>query len=473
MPDISIEEKTLKVKSDISSTLEIINLNNNAIDLSNISVENLVNPKILYGFQKIQEGVFNKNEIQTSYYIKNSDLAYIDFTAKLNNEYIVLNKNSVNKLSDIGYGDFEINMISIPQCAIAPFEKKFDLSHFNMYIKDTFSVERKALFAISKDDVVVEGLSEGFTITPFNTSTKNVGTNYVNITFTTNSKSWTTPLLFNITDTTKPTLKLRGGETIYLAINKQAYKEYGCIGMDSGDDISHNVQISGRVDITKAGDYTITYTLKDEAGNEAIPVTRKVVVQAYSLQNVKIGSLNENFYTNEEIILTASLPTGADIKKYKHLSYTWYYNDQEFITTSGDKVTGTSSLPILESDTKTIKIHVVLTATLNDGSTESYTSEPMNITIEKNTTITTTIILITLLVIMIIAVVVIVLIVEKKKSKTHKKGGKKKSSNKKGSTKKSSKKKEQSKPAHDNYDNIQVIKDYKGSNDDPPSKLDM
>ena len=179
------------------------------------------------------------------------------------------------------------------------------------------------------------------------------------------------------------------------------------------------------------------------------------------------------YFEDEEIILTASLPTGADIKKYKHLSYTWYYNDQEFITTSGDKVTGTSSLPILESDTKTIKIHVILTATLNDGSTESYTSEPMNITIEKNTTITTTIILITLLAIMIVSVVVIVLVVEKKKSKTHKKGGSKKSSNKKGGRKKSSKKKAPSKPAHDNYDNIQVIKDYNGSDNEPPSRLDM
>ena len=75
---------------------------------------------------------------------------------------------------------------------------------------------------------------------------------------------------------------------------------------------------------------------------------------------------------------------GVDLSKYKKLEYTWYYDDQEFITTPGDNLTGRSSITLLETSAKKIKVYAVLTATLNDDSTESYISQVMELDVKKS-----------------------------------------------------------------------------------------
>lgn len=79
-------------------------------------------------------------------------------------------------------------------------------------------------------------------------------------------------------DKEKPTIKLKGDSTVTITLNSK-YEEKGATATDNVDgDLTSKIEISGTVDVKKVGTYTITYKVKDKAGNEAT-VTRKVVVK--------------------------------------------------------------------------------------------------------------------------------------------------------------------------------------------------
>lgn len=78
-------------------------------------------------------------------------------------------------------------------------------------------------------------------------------------------------------DVVAPVINLNGGETIKIKVG-QAYKEQGCTATDDCDgDLTNNVQVSGSVDTSKKGEYTVTYTVSDSNGNQGT-AKRKVVV---------------------------------------------------------------------------------------------------------------------------------------------------------------------------------------------------
>ncbi len=79
-------------------------------------------------------------------------------------------------------------------------------------------------------------------------------------------------------DPVPPQLTLLGDAAVYMQAGSQ-YKEPGVTALDNCDgDISQRVEINGVVDRYLAGTYTLTYTARDAAGNEAA-VNRTVVVQ--------------------------------------------------------------------------------------------------------------------------------------------------------------------------------------------------
>jgi PKD repeat protein len=79
-------------------------------------------------------------------------------------------------------------------------------------------------------------------------------------------------------DTLAPALTLNGAADVQLTVG-DAYTELGVQALDNKDgDISSSVQMSGSVDTNTPGTYTVTYTVKDKAGN-ASEITRTVVVQ--------------------------------------------------------------------------------------------------------------------------------------------------------------------------------------------------
>ena len=79
-------------------------------------------------------------------------------------------------------------------------------------------------------------------------------------------------------DSTAPTISLLGDNPFFVEINT-SYSEPGATANDDRDgDISANVTVSGTVDTSTAGTYTLSYNVSDSAGNAATTVTRSVIV---------------------------------------------------------------------------------------------------------------------------------------------------------------------------------------------------
>jgi len=78
-------------------------------------------------------------------------------------------------------------------------------------------------------------------------------------------------------DITPPVLNLQGNETIYLTVGKD-FVEPGYTAIDDAEgDISTKVEVTTDFNKNTPGTYTVTYTVKDNYGNET-KMTRKIVV---------------------------------------------------------------------------------------------------------------------------------------------------------------------------------------------------
>ncbi|ARF14916.1 immunoglobulin-like domain-containing protein [Sporosarcina ureae] len=72
---------------------------------------------------------------------------------------------------------------------------------------------------------------------------------------------------YEVKDTTPPQLKLHGKQTIPLVVGDK-YEEYSATATDNVD-TALEIMITGSVDTSKPGKYTITYNTRDKAGNFA------------------------------------------------------------------------------------------------------------------------------------------------------------------------------------------------------------
>jgi len=85
-------------------------------------------------------------------------------------------------------------------------------------------------------------------------------------------------------DDIPPVMTLNGQDTIYHVLN-ETYKDPGVTAIDDVDgDVSSKVYVDNTGDIDRMGEYDITYKVVDEAGNEAVPLYRKVFVYNEALQ---------------------------------------------------------------------------------------------------------------------------------------------------------------------------------------------
>lgn len=81
----------------------------------------------------------------------------------------------------------------------------------------------------------------------------------------------------NVVDTTEPVIVLNGDKEISL-VETSNYNEEGATCSDNYDgDITKEIKIEEEVDTNKVGEYIVTYTVSDEAGNKTL-ITRKVIV---------------------------------------------------------------------------------------------------------------------------------------------------------------------------------------------------
>jgi hypothetical protein len=82
----------------------------------------------------------------------------------------------------------------------------------------------------------------------------------------------------DVWDTEAPQITLLGAETLNLTVG-DVYTESGATAYDETDgDLTDSIVITGSVDTTEAGTYTLIYSVTDSEGNEATTVTRTVIV---------------------------------------------------------------------------------------------------------------------------------------------------------------------------------------------------
>lgn len=105
-----------------------------------------------------------------------------------------------------------------------------------------------------------------------------------------------------------PAISLNGNSTVYLSVGS-SYSESGASASDNCDgDVSSSISISGGVDTSKAGSYSVTYTAVDSTGNSS-SVTRNVYVFASNGTGDKIVYLTfddgPSAYTGELLDILA------------------------------------------------------------------------------------------------------------------------------------------------------------------------
>ena len=85
----------------------------------------------------------------------------------------------------------------------------------------------------------------------------------------------------NVVDTTIPVLFLLGSSPVNIELNG-AYTDDGATATDNYDDnatLTSQINLSGSVDNTIVGSYTLTYNVSDSSNNQATPVSRVVNVE--------------------------------------------------------------------------------------------------------------------------------------------------------------------------------------------------
>lgn len=120
-------------------------------------------------------------------------------------------------------------------------------------------------------------------------------------------------------DKKAPQLSLNGEAEITLLID-QEYTEQGANAQDNKDgDLSSQVQITGQVDNSKVGSYSLNYNVSDSSGNAAIQVTRAVnVIQTGKAQlGPLVGATAEIYEIQADgslLLVFTETTTDGDIK---------------------------------------------------------------------------------------------------------------------------------------------------------------
>ena len=82
----------------------------------------------------------------------------------------------------------------------------------------------------------------------------------------------------SVRDTTPPVITLTGPDTVTISVDG-TYSDAGATCKDGVDGPITPTTPTGTVDTSQVGEYTVTYSCTDEAGNHAVQVTRTVIVR--------------------------------------------------------------------------------------------------------------------------------------------------------------------------------------------------
>jgi len=398
---IQIGDFDFPIRSDFNTIIKKINLNNNKINLMELTDSFLTeNTKLIYGIQNIDNihpsGLVLDGEVNPCYFIRQNDdeniftytFKYALSTANDSNISLAYDKpvellSDLKKLYDSNTDKISLNIKSVPNSPTAYFTNyEFDIefTNFTIRIDENFTAQRKSLLDLKTDSnhkllsdspILISGFGDnsGIKVEYFNATTNQITTanhkNYVNITIKNESQERTVLVEFKVVDTIKPKIFLKGTQYAFSSINKE-YNDPGVEAFDpyneqdtTGDYVE--VTKTSNLNITKLGVYTITYTATDNAGLST-SITRTVEIKEKVLDNITLLTNTEKIVDGGDIVLKVKPDAGVNISNYKNIKYFWYNNGKLFQETKGDNVTGASTITII-GDANTHKdIEVIMTA---------------------------------------------------------------------------------------------------------------
>lgn len=152
--------------------------------------------------------------------------------------------NTATAQRTIYYDDKSIPVITLVGDAIVTIEKGTDYVDEGCYASDDCDGD-----ITSKVSAVWEGNQIIYTVTDSSGNTA------------------TATRTINVTDTLAPVMTMNGDSEMYISAGK-TFTDPGVTALDQGDgDLTDAVEVSGSVDVYHAGEYTLTYTSTDQAGN--------------------------------------------------------------------------------------------------------------------------------------------------------------------------------------------------------------
>ncbi len=122
-----------------------------------------------------------------------------------------------------------------------------------------------------------------------------------------------------VVDDIAPVIRLNGSANMRILVNS-TYTEKGATAVDEKDgDLSDKIEISGKVNTSKVGEYKIKYTVSDKSGNKS-ETTRKVIVYKESPSS-GTGVIYLTFDDGPSSSIT---PKILDILKEKNVKATFF-----------------------------------------------------------------------------------------------------------------------------------------------------
>lgn len=126
-----------------------------------------------------------------------------------------------------------------------------------------------------------------------NLDNKKAGTYKITYIYTKGKKEYRIAKKIKVTDTKAPEITLKGGTEMIVMLDN-TFKDPGYVALDNSDgDITGNVKVSGKVDTSKEGDYTITYSVTDKSGNTS-EVKRIITITKDSPLNMSVKDFTLN-----------------------------------------------------------------------------------------------------------------------------------------------------------------------------------
>jgi len=181
-----------------------------------------------------------------------------------------------------------------------------------------------------------------------------------------------------VVDTTPPTIRIKGDNPAIVEVGS-TYTDAGATALDTVDgNLTNSIATTNSVNTNRVGDYNVTYSVKDSAGNEmnAARVVRVVdtpptiTIKGANPATIEVGStyIDAGAEANDNVDgnLTNSITTTSNVNTTKLGDYNVTYTVQD---SAGNEVNATRVVRVRDTTPSTITLnHINLTpiSGLND-----------------------------------------------------------------------------------------------------------